>query len=312
MKKKVTLFLSSLLALAASAQTDSSDSPLTNIYLSDDTTKITTIEDIINEQEEVTTRNTNIKHFADVWSRQSYVNLSFNSATLTPDKDISTGVSMNGGLVPEFKSDWGASIQVGRSYKLHKKMIANMLLFNIDWTYIDFNVNHFKAEGDGKNLYNSLSKQDLPDDDGVMTSYYYIPWNLQKYEANYGMGVGPSVTIAPFTSIDAPWAHYFKVNFYYHIGYHVSLLYMVNDKKADVNQNTSSEEYDKMKDNLKLSLGHGLTHTFGVNLTWKTIGLGYEHCSAKRKYKSLSTSDFGDEKYDFKAATNRFYIQFRM
>lgn len=312
MKKKVTLFLFSMFAFAASAQTDNMDQRLTNIYTPEDTAVITTINDIINVQQEVTSRNTSIKHFADVWSRQSYVNLSFNKATLTPDQDISTGVSYNDGLVPEFKSDWGASIQVGRSYKLHKKTIANMLLFNIDWTYIDFGVNHFKSESDGKNLYNSLDKHTLMDDDGVPTDYYRIPWNLQKYEVNYGMGVGPSITLAPFNSIDSPGLHYVKLNLYYHIGYHVSLLYMVNDKKADANQNTSSEEYDKMKDNLKLSLGHGLTHSFGVNLTWKFIGLGYEHRSAKLKYKSLSTSDFGDEKYDFKAATNRFYIQFRM
>lgn len=311
MKKKVTLFLFSMIALAVSAQTDNMEQRLTNIYTPEDTAVITTINDIINVQQEVTSRNTSIKHFADVWSRQSYVNLSFNNATLTPDKDISTGVTLNGGLVPEFKSDWGLSIQVGRSYKLHKKTIANTLLFNIDWTYIDFNVNHFKAEGD-KDLYNSQAENTLTDEDGDEKKYYYIPWNLQKYDFNYGMGVGPSITVAPFNSINARGLHYVKLNFYYHIGYHVSLLYMVNDKKSDVNPDISSERYDKMKDNLKLSLGHGLTHSFGVNLTWKFIGIGYEHRSAKLKYKSLNKSDFGDENYDFKAATNRFYLQFRM
>ena len=103
-----------------------------------------------------------------------------------------------------------------------------------------------------------------------------------------------------------------KFNVYFHIGYHVGLLYMVNDENADVNQDKDDDDYKRMKDNLKMDLGHGLTTSFGFSLTWKTIGVGYEHRSGSLKYKSLSTDDFGNEAYKFKSSTNRVFVQFRM
>lgn len=311
MNKRIVMLVSSMLALAASAQTGAEDNRLSDISLSPDTTEITTVDDIINVQQEVTSRNTNVRHFEDVWSRKGYFNIAYNSYKLKPDGDIPTGVAYNDGIVPKFKSDWGVSIQLGRSYRLHKKPIANLLQFNIDYTYIDLSVNHFKAGGDGKNLYDSSKMFEYTDDDETDT-YYYLPWNLEKYEANYGMAVGPSVTVAPFNTIDNRWLHYFKLNLYYHIGYHISALYIVNDKKADVNQDTSSEGYDKLSDNMKISIGHGLMHGFGFNLSWKFIGLGYEYRMGNLEYTMLPTDTFSKKKQKFTSTSSRIYLQFRM
>jgi hypothetical protein len=93
---------------------------------------------------------------------------------------------------------------------------------------------------------------------------------------------------------------------------------MLNDEEADMNQGDDPtdpiavERYEKMKDNLKLDLGHGLITSFGFSVTWKFIGLGSERRSGSLEYKSLSTNDFGSEKYKFKSSTNRIFIQFRM
>jgi hypothetical protein len=308
MKKKLTFLFLSLLAIGASAQTDSTAVHQADIIWPEDTAKTTTVDNIIQEQQEVTMRNNNIKHFNDVWSRNSYVNLSFNKVSLTPKEPIATGVPYNGGIAPDFKSDWAAGIQVGRSYKLHKKPIANTLMFFIDYTYIDLNVNHYKKENDGKDLYDSSNKFTKP---GESDEYYYMPWNLQKYELTYGMSVGPSITIAPFTHLNSPGLHFLKLNLYYHIGYHASLIWMTNDEDADINQN-DDEDHKKMKDNIKLSLGHGLTQSFGFSLSWKVIGLGFEYCSAPKKHTALGKSDFGGVDFKFKSSTSRFFIQFRM
>ena len=276
----------------------------------EDTTEVTTINDIIRMQQDVTNKKYAESHYRDVWSRKGYFNISYNSTTLTPDQSIPTGVG--GNVVPEFKSDWGVSLNIGRSYALHKSPIANMLQFNFDFSYIDLNVNHFKQEGDGKNLYDS--REVLPG----TTDKFFTPWNLEKYDFNYGMSVGPSISIAPFTSTNVSGLHHIKLNAFFHVGYHVSLLYMLNDEEADINQGDDPtdpiavERYEKMKDNLKLDLGHGLITSFGFSVTWKFIGLGYEHRSGSLEYKSLSKNDFSNEKYKFKSSTNRVFIQFRM
>ena len=67
-----------------------------------------------------------------------------------------------------------------------------------------------------------------------------------------------------------------------------------------------------MSDNLKLCWGHGLTNSFGLSLTWKFIGLGYEHQSRNIRYKSMNTKEFEKETYKFDSSVNRFFIQFRM
>ena len=310
MKKKLVFSITCLLAVSAYGQDVNEQNLPMTFNWQEDTTEVTTINDIIRMQQEVTNKKFTESHYRDVWSRKGYFNISYNSTTLTPDQSIPTGVGSS--VVPEFKSDWGVSLQLGRSYALHKTPIANMLQFNIDFSYIDFNVNHFKHEGDGKNLYDS--REVLPG----TTDKFFTPWNLEKYDLNYGMSVGPSISIAPFTSTNVSALHHIKLNAFFHVGYHVSLLYMTNDEEADMNQGDDPtdpiavERYEKMKDNLKLDLGHGLITSFGFSVTWKFIGLGYEHRSGSLEYKSLSKNDFSNEKYKFKSSTNRVFIQFRM
>jgi hypothetical protein len=310
------LSLACLFAISAYGQDVTEQNMPMTFNWQEDTTEVTTINDIIRMQQDVTNKKYAESHYRDVWSRKGYFNISYNSTTLTPDQSIPTGVG--GGVVPEFKSDWGVSLQLGRSYALHKAPIANMLQFNFDFSYIDLNVNHFKQEGDG-NLYDSRS---ILNYDGK--EYYYTPWNLEKYDLNYGMSVGPSISIAPFTSTNVSALHHIKLNAFFHVGYHVSLLYMTNDEKADINptkkredvqtetQAKEYERYEKMSKGLKFDLGHGLITSFGFSITWKFIGLGYERRSGSLKYQSLSTDDYSKQKYEFKSSTNRVFIQFRM
>lgn len=310
MKKKLIFSITCLIAISAYGQDVNEPNLPMTFNWQEDTTEVTTINDIIRMQQDVTNKKYAESHYRDVWSRKGYFNISYNSTTLTPDQSIPTGVG--GNVVPEFKSDWGVSLNIGRSYALHKSPIANMLQFNFDFSYIDLNVNHFKQEGDGKNLYDS--REVLPG----TTDKFFTPWNLEKYDFNYGMSVGPSISIAPFTSTNVSGLHHIKLNAFFHVGYHVSLLYMLNDEEADINQGDDPtdpiavERYEKMKDNLKLDLGHGLITSFGFSVTWKFIGLGYEHRSGSLEYKSLSKNDFSNEKYKFKSSTNRVFIQFRM
>ena len=90
---------------------------------------------------------------------------------------------------------------------------------------------------------------------------------------------------------------------------------MKNDDKYDANQKGETD-YDKdlqesLGDHAALDFGHGMTSSFGLSLSWKFIGIGFENRKSTLEYKSLSESDFGKDKYKFKSALNRIYLQFR-
>ena len=339
MKRKFIMLTACLFATTAFAQIESESKEVDNIDWQEDTTEIVTIADIMRDEQEVTMRKNVQKHYDDVWSRRSYFNISSTKNTLTPKDKIYTGVNATD-IVPEFKSDWGVALTWGRNYRLHKPSIANVAQFNIDYTWIDFNVNHFKAEGD-KNLYDSRHKfneEKGPDGSWVGwnsnnrgsdgSSYNsstfkkaknYTPWNIEKYEANYGMSLGPSLTLAPFTYIDVPALHHIQMNIYYHIGYQASIIMMKNDSDLDVNQKelgTGTNGYDEdlqdaLGDHAVLDFGHGMTSTFGFSLWWKFVGFGFESRKSTLEYQSLSESDFGKDKYKFESAISRVYLQFR-
>lgn len=303
MKKVLILSIVCLSGLKLWAQDVNDNNRLTNIDWQEDSTEVVTIDDIVRTQQNITTSNFQEDHFRDVWSRKSYVNISYNSTTLSPDEKIMTGVE--NGTVPDYSSNWGVSLKAGQSYRLHKQPIGNILQFYLDYNYVDLNVNHYEQEGNGKNVYNSNAKNS--DDD------HYIPWNLEKYEFNYGMSLGPSISVAPFTSMGSKAAHYIKFNLYYHIGYHVSLLNLVSDEKADAYTSSSiTKSEEEVRKNTKLNLGHGLISSIGFSVSWKFIGIGYEYRSAGLKYKSLDTDKYGKKSYDFNASTSRVFLQLRM
>lgn len=284
----------------------------------EDTTQVVTIADILSVQELVTNSNSSVSHYNKVWGRQKYFDISYGNVKMTPKDEIHLGYDgFNGGIAPVFTSDWGAALVLGRNYSLHKKPIANTLKFYIDFTYFDLNFTHFKAEGDGEKVYNSDAKWTEKTEDGGSNECSYIPWCLQKYKADFGMSVGPSLTIAPFNYIHgAPGLHYMKFNVYYHFGYHASILWMTNDDKLDAGTqqkpSTPSYGYSNQSNNdLKMNWGHGITSTFGFSLSWKMIGVGYEVRTTNLAYKSVTPSIYGHGTYKFDTKSSRVYIQFR-
>ena len=102
---------------------------------------------------------------------------------------------------------------------------------------------------------------------------------------------------------------------YFRIGYQASILYMANNSNADYNSCSTQEDlwnYQIMNNNLKMNWGHGLLTSFGFSVTWKYIGIGYEHRVAQNRYKSVTTGDFGSDIYKYKTSTDRIFICFRM
>lgn len=321
--KKIYILLCALMASTA-AMSQSAPEYIENLDVLEDTVQVTTIADIIELQEMVTNSNSTAAHNSKVWGYNKYFMFSYGGMSLNPKKTISLGYDgFNGGNAPDFKSNWSLALTLGRNYGLHKKPIANMVKFNIDFTYFDLGIAHYSAEGDKNTpLYDSsASWEEKNEDTDKVSKMSYIPWCLGKYKADFGMAVGPSITLAPFTSIKSNrGVHFLKLNMYYHIGYHVSLLWMKDDDKHDANpdkassSSSSSSNYystSKNSSDLKMNFGHGLTNTFGIMLSWKSIGLGWEIKSTNVSYQSLSQSIYGHEHYKFETKSNRIYLVIR-
>lgn len=310
MKRKLLSLAAVLFPLLAFSQNENGNVSTAVSGLEGDTTTFVSIADIIKEKEETSSRGNTIKHFNDVWGRRSYFNISYNISTLSPKEDIRTGIGT--ALVDNVKSNVGISIQYGKSFRLHKKPIANILQFYLDYTGIDLSFNHYPIGNDGENVFNSAEKY-AGEKNGNTSSFYYIPWNLEKYEVSYGMTLGPSITVAPFTNIkNKNDLHFLKFNMYFHIGYQASMLWIIGDDDADMNPDKRSNEFKTVSDAFKMNWGHGLLTTFGLSVTWKSIGIGYEHRVGQNKFKPADTTDFGSETHKFKTSTDRIYLTFRL
>ena len=176
-------------------------------------------------------------------------------------------------------------------------------MWAIDVPCLDINVNHFKSECDADNkCYDSSDKNG---------DYYKTPWNLEKVEANIGLGIGPSYTVAPFAALHNEQLDFIKVNVYWHIGFGGSFIFMSNDKKKDRNNDEENQDHVKMASATKVLWGLGAFNSFGVNLHWKMVGLGYEYRTSSAEYKHFNTENFGKDKTKFKSGTSKFYITFR-
>jgi len=313
--KRNILLVAALLSVASTfAQVENEDDK-SNIDWKEDSTEIVSIADIIKEQQTVTTRNSREKHYADVWGRRGFFNIVYNkSATLMPDGLVKTGYDpIANGEFRGVTADWSFALQKGRNYRLHKKPIANTVQLCFDYTGLDLSVNHYNAAA-SKTLYDSSQKFSMTVDEKE-SFFYYTPWNLEKYEASYGMSLGPSITIAPFNYVNFDGIHHMKINAYYHVGYQASVLYMLNNKDADANTRddySQTKNYETMSNNLKLLWGHGMYTSFGASLSWKAIGVGFEKRTGATRYQPLNTADFSSVKSDFTSSYTRFYIQFRM
>jgi hypothetical protein len=277
-----------------------------NIDWQEKQSEIVTLDDIIRDEQSVTQRKLTLEHYQNVWGGRTYLNLSHVNDKLKPDETIPTGLGTN---VGDFKSDWGAALTIGRNFRLHKRAIANVAQFNLDFTFFDLNVNHFKAENGGKDVYDSRKK--------TTDNNYYTPWNLEKFEGSFGMNIGPSLTIAPFTYTNSAALHFIKFNIYWHMGYHISGVLMNNNHadEADMNKAGNADyvklDQETMDKKGLIDWGLGVTRHFGFNVSWKFIGLGYETRTTSLKYTSMDDDRFGDGKYKFKTSQNRLYLQFR-
>lgn len=122
-----------------------------------------------------------------IWKdRAKYFNLGYVNQTLT---DKTQGFDV--------KSDFGVSLSNGKTYYLHKKPIAGMIKFGLDWTWMDINY--------AKSTWNTIDSSTKEASSSAM------------HQAEIGMQFGASVTVNPI--------HHLKVSGYFRVTPSYSGLY---------------------------------------------------------------------------------------
>lgn len=143
-------------------------------------------------------------------------------------------------------ADYAFALIKGRTYYLHKNPIAGMLKFGIDWTQFDLN---FAKYPDFKESAESYYGDDEDIDLGIM-----------QLEA--GMGIGPSVTVNPISSL--------KAAVYFHV----------------------TPSYSLMIQNDEFYHHYATFFNVGLTVSFKAISIGIEHrWCGKVNYKGIT---FGD------------------
>ena len=325
MNKKILMTaFAALLSMSSFAQTDETPA-VPNLDLEEDTANVSSLKEIIKIQETVSMRNHRRNSINSVWKRRKTFSINWIESKFD-GKELLLGVKPGETSGPEgeyngfpvnhqFKSDWGANLKSSSTIRLHKSPIANTVAFGLEFSGFDLSVNHFKKEEDMR--YNSAAyKQEQKANSFGSSSYskyYYQPWGQEMYEFSYALSIGPSITIAPLSTVNNSALSNIRLQAYYTFGYRFSLLWLQDDEDMDVAKNNNNDDYyddNPISNSSLFNWGHGMVTTFGLRLNWKNIGVTYEMVKGKNKYKSFETKVFGSRKTEFSTSTNRIGITF--
>ena len=244
---------------------------------SGDTTKrVTTLNDIIAQESKSKTDVKYDQHLRKIWSNNTFFNISYNKTELSSDDFPTTGRTFHN----EFKNKLGVGLQWGQTFNFHKKALGNVAFFGLDYVWMDLNFNQYKQ-------------------DSVPTAYtegYEIknmPWHNEKMSLDYGMSIGPSLTLYPFTPFHKNAGDNIRLQAYFHLGYKAEGFLIKNGKDTE------------------LAWGHGMFTALGCNLTFNTVGVGLDIRNDNDINVKHAKKAFGDGKMKFKEKTTRIYVQFR-
>ncbi len=175
----------------------------------------------------------------------------------------------------EAKSNFGFALSIGHTFYLHKKPIAGIMKFGLDWSIVDYNVASFKE----MDLSQAVSGEGMPD------------LGLMKMEI--GTGIGPILTINP--------VDYLQIGAYFHATPSYSLLVNGSDIYG------SYATY--FNGGLKLAYK---VITLGVEYRWAGDA-NYNRMISGEDIMGEGETDTpaGPESYLISAASTRFFLAFR-
>ena len=286
----------------AQGSVTSDDEPLN---IDEDTTSVSSLDEIVKTQEMVYTKKFRDEVVQNVWKRKRSFSIAYTTASLEGDLQMYNPTRDAYELVTQkFKNDWGLTMKAATTVRFHKRPIADIVSFGLDYSLLDLSVNHYK-ELEGDKLYKS-SETWTEDIDGKKRRPHYMPWGLQMYNFTYGMNLGPSIGVAPFARFKNPQLAHLRLHLYFNVGYRASLLLM----KGNDDKDAAQPRDEKVKESSKLQWGHGFYTMFGVRMSWKGIGIGYELVNGSQKYKSVETEIYGSATNKLKESSHRIVLSY--
>ena len=306
MKKSLFLFLMLAFSSIGFAQDDYVPEAVDN-YVPEalaDTVAVLSVDDIIKEQTSQSQASHTDSYYKKVWGRNTFFNISMNSTKFESKELPTANTDGTLGKIPGKFDNTLLGLQWGHTYNFHKKPIGQVLFIGLDYSWLDFNLSKFDSSNLPGFNFDKITDVDVTD------VRYPLPWNHKMWMADYGMSLGPSLTLYPFTSLGKKGTDEIRLQLYFHVGYTFSGAIINDVEDVDELGSYSSTATDP-KTKTEVAWGHGLFTSFGFNLTWKFVGLGYEVRNASNmKYKSVN-SDFKTGDTKFEQTINRFYLQFR-
>ena len=240
-----------------------------------------TLNDIINQESKNKTDVSYDQHMRRIWGKTTYLNISYNKTTLSSDELPLGGATVGSN---EFKNKFGMGIQWGKTFNLHKQALGNAVFFGLDFTWLDLNFNQYDKADNITPGYGETTGLEIKS----------MPWHNKKTTVDYGLSVGPSFTLYPFTSLHSNATDNIRLHGYFHLGY---------QGEAFIIKEVGNES--------QYAWGHGLFTSFGASLTFNAIGLGVEMRNDNINVKHVDKDEFGAQKMKFKEKTTRVYLQFR-
>lgn len=188
--------------------------------------------------------------YAGVWKRTKSWGIGFVSSTL----------HQNGG---NLGSEFGFATDLTKTYIVTKKPILGVMKVGIDAKWFD--INYVKYKNEVVEYYD-----DYYDDEE--------DFDIGSHNLDIGLGVGPSLLIAPFSKTNNALRD-IRADVFFHFTPSFSMLTLKEDGETN------------------LYYGFNPAINFGVNIEWKMIGLGFEGRWGFPKYSNLNEM-FDDYEYD--------------
>lgn len=167
------------------------------------------------------------------------------------------------------KNNGGVFFNFGTSFLYPQQPVANCLKFGFDVIWFDLTYGSFKSLAESyEDSYRSTRYDDYDDD-------YDDGFSIKPTFLTMTMGIGPNVTATPFYMMDNPLRE-LKVRLYGHYRPGVT-AYLVSEK-----------------DEMEAAWAYTGWWDFGINFSWKIIGVGVEGSWGSGNFKSL-VSEFEED-----------------
>lgn len=287
----IALVMISALAVATPIETTS----LSNDTLNENSTNaIDSLSRRLKEMESYIESKDKNTEQQEIWSRKKYWKIGMAS----PNLKRTDGEEM------DWKTEFSIFIQRGKTVYLHKKPIAGMIKFGIDWGLYDLTYSKLKLKN--TEIPSSTTQPSEGFDDIVsenpsmsgMLSSMGMGVNLGMHKIDYSLHVGPSISVNPWNKL---------------IG---TAYFHVRPTASGIIQNDV------------FSYGFGCNMAAGVSVAYKLLSLGIEGVWGSIKYTQNSFKDNSDEdddstdddkvsifdtkKFKLKQSGIRFYLAFRL